>query len=87
MNNLLLAVSVIALAAMVYWHSEFRATWPRLFWTLIVAGIAGNLIDRVRAALAGLARPIADLAKPFAEPIAKVKEFGRQTGETLRFLA
>lgn len=44
-------------------------------------------VDRVRAALAGLAKPVADLAKPFAEPIAKVKEFGRQTGETLALLA
>lgn len=44
-------------------------------------------VDRVRAALASLGRPISELAKPFAEPIAKVKEFGKQTGETLAFLS
>lgn len=43
-------------------------------------------VDRVRAALAALGRPVADLAKQFAEPIAKVKDFARQTGETLAFL-
>lgn len=57
--------------------------------TALVGGSteAVRQVDRVRAALAALGRPVADLVKQFDGPIGKVKDFARQTGETLAFLA
>jgi signal peptidase II len=46
-NALLLWVSVAALGALIYYHDEFKGTWQKVFYTLILAGIVGNLIDRV----------------------------------------
>ena len=46
-NTLLIWASIAAFAALLYYHKEFRTDMERMSHALLLAGIWGNLIDRL----------------------------------------
>ena len=49
-NSILIWVSVLVIGGLIYWYDamvEGTSLWQKISYTLIVAGILGNLVDRV----------------------------------------
>ncbi len=47
-NTLLLLVALVVLGLLLYWHDTFNTRIERGCFALIIAGLLGNLVDRIR---------------------------------------